>query len=51
MDFVRTDLRAGNMGQDLVRSDRVEWLEAMEEQDHNIYAPHPSYFDLKKGSP
>jgi predicted metal-dependent phosphoesterase TrpH len=29
------------MGQDLVRSDRVERLEAIEEQDHNIHVPHP----------
>lgn len=38
-----TNLRAGNMGQDLVRSDRVERFEAVEEQDHDIHVPHPNW--------
>src|SRR3984957_16324534 len=30
------------MGQNLVRSYRVERLEAIEEQDHDVHRPHPS---------
>jgi predicted metal-dependent phosphoesterase TrpH len=43
-----TDLRTGNMGQDLVRSDRVERLEAIEEQDHNIHAPHLNWPTIRQ---
>jgi hypothetical protein len=37
-----TDPGAGDVGQDLVRSDRVERLEAIEEQDHDVHAPQPN---------
>jgi predicted metal-dependent phosphoesterase TrpH len=39
------------MGQDLVRSDRVQRLEAIEEHDHNIHAPHPNRPRIRRARP